>query len=80
MSHPELTPEQEVQAGQIEEVLLEQSREEIQKIARLLASKENKDLLGDTEFQVRDLLHQIGNRAVDVTLEARKKTDTTDAV
>ena len=80
MSYPQLTPEQEVQARQIEEALLGQAQEKIQQIVRLLASRQNHELLGETEFQVRDLLHQIGNQAVETTLEVRKKKAMPDAV
>ncbi len=80
MNLPSLTPEQELQARQIEEALLVQAQEKIQQIARLMASRENHQLLGETEFQVRDLLHQIGNQAVETTLEVRKKRATPDAV
>lgn len=80
MNLPSLTPEQELQARQIEEALLVRAQENIQQIARLMASRENHQLLGETEFQIRDLLHQIGNQAVETTLEVRKKRATPDAV
>lgn len=80
MTDPELTPEQEEQALQIEQELMSKAREEIRTLSRLIASKEDAELFGETEFQIRDHLHEIGNQAVDLTLKARKKKDTPDAV
>jgi hypothetical protein len=42
----------------------------------LLASKPNRELLGHTEFQIRDACHRIGACAVDAALEERKKGGT----
>ena len=74
------TPEQEAQAQQIEDQLLAEARVQCRQIARLLASKDNSQLLGEAEFQVRDHVHQIGARALDAALETRKKSPTPDAV
>ena len=46
---------------------------EILQIARLLASKSNRELFGATEFRVRDVVHRIGARALEAALEERKK-------
>jgi len=80
MTEPQLTPEQEEKALKFEQALMDKAQQEIQKIARLMASREDAELLDETEFQVRDLLHDIGNHAVNLELETRKKTDTSDAV
>jgi hypothetical protein len=45
-------------------------------ISRLLASKPNRELFGETEFQVRDAVHRIGARGLDAALEERKKRGT----
>ena len=49
---------------------------EILQVARLLASKSNRELFGATEFRVRDVVHRIGARALEATLEERKKGET----
>jgi hypothetical protein len=72
----ELTPEQESEAARIEENMLAQARVEARRAARLLASKSNGDLFGDTEFQVRDAVHRIGARGLDAALQERKKRGT----
>ena len=52
-----LTPEQEAQ--RIEDNLKAAATVEIRRIARLLASKQNRHLFGETGFQVRDAVHRI---------------------
>ena len=49
---------------------------EIRELAKLLASKSNRDLLGATEFLVRDGVHRIGVRLLEAALEERKKGGT----
>ena len=73
MNGIELTPEQEQEAKAIADVLMAAMRVEAEKIGRLLASKGNADLLGQTEFQMRDLLLKLGARGLDAALEERKK-------
>ncbi len=63
-----LTPEQEIEAERIEDILKAGAQVEIRRIARLLASKENRQLFGETEFQVRDIVHRIGARSLDALL------------
>lgn len=71
-----LTPEQEADAQQLEQQLLAAYAGEIKQLARLLASKANHQLLGETEFQVRDLVHRLGATALATALEERKKGGT----
>jgi hypothetical protein len=73
-----LTPEQEEEAKRIEDNLKAATTVEIRKIARLLASKENRHLFGETEFQVRDAVHRIAARGMDAALAERKKRGTED--
>ncbi len=73
-----LTPEQEIEAERIEDILKAGTQVEIRRIARLLASKENRQLFGETEFQVRDIVHRIGARGLDAALAERKKRGTED--
>ena len=73
MSRPELSPEQQDEAQRIERILMEAARDDIRALAELLASKPDRQLLGKTEFEVRDLVHKIGAKAIETALEQRKK-------
>ena len=55
---------------------MESVRNEIRSIAELLASKPDRQLLGQTEFEVRDLVHKIGAKAIETALDERKKGGT----
>lgn len=74
-----LTPEQELEAAQIEDVLNGKSRALNRRMARLLASKANRELLGETEFQIRDAVHRLGAAGIETALAERKKRGTKDA-
>lgn len=76
MSRPELTTEQQDEAQRIERILMESVRADIRSIAELMASKPDRQLLGRTEFEVRDLVHKIGAKALETALDERKKGDT----
>lgn len=71
-----LTAAQEAEAARIEDILKAKATVEIKQIARLLASKSNRELLGQTEFQVRDAVHRVGAAGIDAALEERKKGGT----
>jgi hypothetical protein len=71
-----LTPEQEAEAEQIEDILKAKAAAEIRFIARLLASKANRELLGATEFRIRDAVHRLGAAGIDAALSERKKGGT----
>ena len=73
-----LTSEQEAEAERIEDIVRAGAAAEIRALARLLASKENRQLLGATEFQIRDAVLRIGSRALDAALSERKKRGTKD--
>jgi hypothetical protein len=68
-----LTPEQQAEAERIAQILMETARWEVQDIAELLASKCDHQLLGRTEFEVRDRVHRIGAKAIETALNERKK-------
>jgi hypothetical protein len=72
----ELTAEQEEEAARIEDILVGKARAEARYIARLVASKQNQELFGETEFQIRDAVHRIGAAGLDAALELRKKGGT----
>jgi hypothetical protein len=78
MLRPTLTPEQSAEADRIAEILMEAAHREIRDIAELLASKPDHQLLGKTEFEVRDRVHKIGAKAIETALNERKKGATKD--
>jgi hypothetical protein len=69
----ELTAEQEAEAQRIEEILVEASRKDIRELARLMASKQDHEIFGQTEYEVRDLVHRIGAKALEATANERSK-------
>lgn len=73
-----LTADQQREADRIEDILVATMRAEAKQIARLLASKSNGELFGQTEFDVRDHVHRIGAAAYEAVLDERKKGGTGD--
>jgi len=73
MPEPVLTPAQEAAAQRLAAVILEKAREETLRIARLLVSKPDEQILGATEFEVRDRVHALGASAIEAALNERKK-------
>lgn len=71
-----LTPEQEQHADVLFRRLEELYRAEARRVARLLASRTDEQLLGKTEFQLRDGLHRLGASSLQTALDERKKGDT----
>jgi len=71
-----LTAEQEAQAAQLADRIGEKVREEVLAMARLLVSKQDREILGATEFQIRDCVHKLGAHAIETALEERKKGGT----
>jgi hypothetical protein len=43
------------------------------RMARLMASKGNHELLGATEYEVRDRVHELGARVLETAAEERQK-------
>ena len=77
MADPVLTVEQEAEAQRLAAVILEKAREDALRLARLLASKPNDELLGATEFEVRDRVQALGAFAIETAVNRRKKGGTT---
>jgi len=73
----DLTPAQEAEAERIFTLLQQSSAADLKALARLLASKADGDLLGATEFAVRDRVLRIGAQAIETALGERKKGATT---
>jgi F420-0:gamma-glutamyl ligase len=75
MTPTPLTVEQEAEAQRLAQRIQEQSRDDILALARLLVSKAEAQIFGETEFQARDIVHRVGAKAFQVHL-AEKKTAT----
>ena len=73
---PFLTPEQAAEADRLFQVLRPAVEDELRRLTQLLASKPDDKLLGKTEFEVRDLVHKIGAKAIETALNERKKGGT----
>lgn len=67
-----LTEEQEQQAKQLEAKIRLVVDQEIAALARLLVSKAENDLFGQTEFQVRELVLRVGAKAFEEHLREKK--------
>ena len=72
----DLTPEQEAEAQRLFEALQQPFLDEARRLARLLAAKPDAQLLGKTEFEVRDAVHRLGAAALEAALDGRKKGGT----
>lgn len=71
-----LTPEQQAEAQRLFEALQGPFLDEARRLAELLASKPDAQLLGKTEFEVRDAVHRLGAAALQTALDGRKKGGT----
>ncbi len=74
-----LTAEKEREAKALENRIRLAIEREVSSLARLLACKEDQELFGKTEFEVRDLVLKIGAKAYEERLR-EKKTATKDRV
>jgi hypothetical protein len=53
---------------------------EVRNLAKSLVSKQDKDLLGPGEFELRDAMLRAGSRVLEATINDRKKRGTKAAV
>ena len=75
MTATDLTPEQEAKAQELAAALGDAVADDLLRIARLLVAQDGRHAFGRTEFQLRDLVHRIGAKALEASL-AQKKTAT----
>jgi hypothetical protein len=76
MSWSHLTPEQVEEAERLYQVLRQATEADLRDLAALLVSKPDRQLLGQTEFEVRDRVHAIGAKALQTAVNLRKKGGT----
>ena len=73
MSWSHLPIEEADLAERIYQTLRQATDSDLRGLAELLASKPDRQLLGPTEFEVRDRVHTIGAKALQTALDERKK-------
>jgi hypothetical protein len=73
MADLHLSPEQEAEAQALFQRLKNAFEREAVQLARLMASKEDRELLGGTEFEVREQVHRLGAQVLETALRERKK-------
>jgi hypothetical protein len=73
MAELSLTPEQEAEAQALFQRLKSALEREALQLTRLMASKEDHQLLGGTEFEVREQVHRLGAQVLEAVLQERKK-------
>ena len=72
MSRLPLTPEQASRSDRIYHALRQAADADLRALADRLASEPDDQLLGHTEFEVRDLVHKLGATALQTALVERK--------
>jgi len=72
MVRANLSSEQEVEAKILEAKIQKAIQTEIADLARLMASKPDAELFGNTEFQVRDLVLRVGAKVYEEHLREKK--------
>ena len=68
-----MTPEQFAEAQRVFEISQKAAEDELWRMACLTASKEDNAMLGETEFQMRDMLLRIGANAIQAAVNERRK-------
>ena len=76
-TRPVLTPEQQAEADRIHAAMLQAAESDLRDLAELLATTDDSNTFGATEFAVRDIVLRVGAKAVEAALEGRKKGGTT---
>lgn len=76
MSFDHLPEEQARRAEELYKTIRAAADKDLRAIAELLASKPDNKLFGETEFQLRDIVHRVGAEALEAAARQRKKGDT----
>ena len=77
MTRPTLTSEQQAESDRIFTALQQAAVDDLRALADLLATKDDLNIFGATEYTVRDIASRIGAKALESALEGRKKGGTT---
>ena len=73
MSFAHLPEEPARRAEQLYESLTASTERDLKAVAELLATRPDDQLFGQTEFDLRDLVHRLGATALQTAAEPRKK-------
>lgn len=76
---PGMTPEQYAQAQRLMEVTRLAHDEELWRMCCLMASKKDSQLFGQTEFELRDIVHRVGAITLQAAANERRKKGVTTA-
>ena len=76
-TQPTLTPEQQAEADRIFATLQQTALADLRELANLLATKDDSNTFGATEYALRDIALRIAAKALESALEGRKKGGTT---
>jgi hypothetical protein len=76
MDMASLSVEQRAEWDRIVGRVMAKARVEIETAALLVVSKADPQLFGQTEFQLRDMMHRLGASVLDAALDERKKRGT----
>jgi hypothetical protein len=76
MAELPLSAEEEAEAQRLLALFQEPMLQEARRLARLLASKATAQLLGKTEFELREAVHHLGSQLLQTALSERKKRAT----
>jgi hypothetical protein len=68
-----LSAEQQAEADLIYERIRGAFDQEARRLAELMASKETRQIFGETEYQIRDRVHALGAEVLAATAEERVK-------
>lgn len=72
MTPTSLTVEQEAEAQRLLLQIQQECREDLLALARLLVSKREAEIFGQTEFLARDVVHQVAAKAFTIHLREKK--------
>lgn len=72
MAGAPLSPDQEQEAQALKAKLRSAIDAEVEQLARLLVSRKPHEIFGQTEFDIRDIVHKIGAKALEEHLREKK--------
>lgn len=72
--HEPLAADLEEQAQELATRIRQRADDDILALARLLVSKDDPHIFGDTEFEVRSIVHRVGAAALEERLKKRTAT------
>jgi hypothetical protein len=71
-----LSPEQQVEADRIYTALVAAADEDIRALANQMATTTETTIFGENEFTLRDIIHRVAAKGIEIALEGRKKGGT----